>query len=32
MRGAEEILAFDLARDGTCAALLRPHDDGREAK
>ena len=33
MRDERGATALDLARDGTCAALLRPHDDdGAEAK
>ena len=32
MRDERGNTALDLARDGTCAALLRPHDDGAEAK
>ena len=32
MRDERGATAMDLARDGTCAALLRPHDDGAEAK
>ena len=32
MRDERGSTALDLARDGTCAALLRPHDDGAEAK
>ena len=32
MRDERGNTALDLARDGICAALLRPHDDGAEAK
>ena len=32
MRDERGATAMDLARDGSIAALLRPHDDGADAK